>query len=257
MARPGQAFTDVARGIHKAVQEILGGRSASTGERTQRLPPIWNVPSMRSPHFTGRDDLLEELHCKLGSGSVALTAAHGMGGIGKTQLALEYAYRHAGDFDLVWWLRAEEPTTLLVDYAGMARALGLGLAHESEVAIVAHAVRRELSRREGWLLVFDNAKEPKEILHLFPDGNGRILVTSRHPTWPFATQIEVPTLSRTASVALLLARTRQRDREAANALAEELGDLPLALEQAAAYVHETSIALADYLKLFRSHRDVA
>jgi hypothetical protein len=146
----------VARGIHKAVQEIRAVQATApkvVGGRTQRLPPIWNVPPRRNPYFTGRDDLLDALHRELGaSARVALTGA---AGVGKTQLLLEYAYRHAHEFDLVWWLRAEEPTTLQEDYAALAGPLGLPEAGERELAVIAYAVRAELLRRERWLLVFD------------------------------------------------------------------------------------------------------
>jgi hypothetical protein len=218
------------------------------------LPPIWQVPLRRNPQFTGRHELLGELARKLAHGRVALT---GMAGIGKTQLALEYAYHHAHEFDLVSWLRAEEPTTLQEDYAAIAKPLGLPEAQERELAVVAYAVRRELSRRERWLLVFDNATEPKEVLPLLPEGTGQILITSRHPTWPLIASFGMSPLARAASVDLVLARTGQQDREAADALADELGDLPLALEQAAAYVHQTKIALGDYLELIRARRAVA
>ena len=155
------------------------------------------MPYLRNPHFTGRDALLDELHAKLTDGRVALTAMRGMGGVGKTQLALEYAYRHAGDFDLVWWLRAEEPATLLEDYAALAGPLGLAQAGESELAAVAAAVCQELARRDRWLLVFDNANAPDEIEPLLPrGGGGRVLITSRNPSWPFAAPLDVPTFSR-------------------------------------------------------------
>ena len=84
-----------------------------------------------------------------------------MGGVGKTQLALEYAYAHAGDFDLVWWLRAEEPATLLEDYAALAEPIGIAKAGEGDLAAVADAVRQALSRLDRWLLVFDNATGPR------------------------------------------------------------------------------------------------
>ena len=106
--------------------------------------------------------------------------------------------------------------------------------------------------------MFDNAGRPDELEHLLPQGGGgRVLITSRNRTWPFATLVDVPTLSRAASVALLLSRTEQHDRDAADALAEELGDLPLALDQAAAYVHETAITLGEYLRIFRGRQSVA
>jgi tetratricopeptide (TPR) repeat protein len=213
------------------------------------------VPYLRNPNFTGRDELLDELHSKLEHGRTALTAVRGMGGVGKTQLALEYAYRHAGDFDLVWWLRAEEPATLLEDYAALAQPLGLGNVGERDLAVVANAVCQELARRDRWLLVFDNATGPDDVRTLLPRaGVGRVLITSRNPSWPFAVPLDVPVLRREAAIRFLLEQTKQHDRDAADALANELGDLPLALAQAAAYVTETGVGLAGYLDLFRTRR---
>ena len=143
-----------------------------------------------------------------------------MGGVGKTQLALEYAYRHAGDFDLVWWLRAEEPATLLEDYARLAGPLGLAQAGESEIAAVAAAVCQALARRDRWLLVFDNANAPRrDRASAAEGGGGRVLITSRNPSWPFAAPLDVPTLSRAAAVGFLLERTGQTRCTAADALA--------------------------------------
>ncbi len=180
---------------------------------------------------------------------------HGMGGVGKTQLALEYAYRHASDFDLVWWLRAEQPTTLLEDYAKLAGPLGLTVTSEGELAAIAAAVRERLAHRDRWLLVFDNANEPEELEHLLPHAGGRVLITSRNPACPFASKFDVPTLRRPASVEFLLRRTGQDDDAAADALAEQLGDLPLALEHAAAYMVETGSSAAAYLLLFCTRRN--
>src|SRR5581483_1326391 len=83
------------------------------------LPEIWQVPYLRNPNFTGRDQILLDLHAALQSGRpAALTQAiAGLGGIGKPQLALEYCYLYASEYSVVWWLRAEEPTTLASDYA--------------------------------------------------------------------------------------------------------------------------------------------
>ena len=213
------------------------------------------MPYLRNPNFTGRDALLDELHAKLTDGRIAFTAVRGMGGVGKTQLALEYAYRHAGDFDLVWWLRAEEPATLLEDYAALAEPLGVGKAGEGELAALADAVRQALTRRDRWLLVFDNATGPDDVTGLLPKaGVGRVLITSRNPSWPLAVPLDVPVLSRDAAIGFLLEQTEQDDRNAADAVASELGDLPLALAQAAAYMTETGVGLAGYLDLFRTRR---
>jgi tetratricopeptide (TPR) repeat protein len=219
------------------------------------LPPIWNVPDLRNPHFTGRDELLETLHRTLTAGPTALTALSGMGGIGKTQMALEYAYRHQTEFDLVWWLRGEASVTLLADYAALAGELQLPEAAEPELATVARAVRRALERRDRWLLVFDNVPQEDVLRDLLPQGGGRILITSRNPAWDRATPLEVPLLARPSSVVFLLKRTGQGDKAAAVELAVELGDLPLALEQAAAFVVRQAIMIAEYLALFRARRE--
>jgi tetratricopeptide (TPR) repeat protein len=213
------------------------------------------VPLLRNPSFTGRDALLKELHRNLTEGRVALTAVPGMGGVGKTQLALEYAYRHAGEFDLVWWLRAEEPATLLEDFAALAEPLEIGKMGEGELAAVADAVRQALTRCDRWLLVFDNATGPDDVTDFLPRaGVGRVLITSRNPSWPLALPLDVPVLDRNAAIAFLLEQTGHHDCNAADAVANELGDLPLALAQAVAYVTETGVGFADYLDLFRNRR---
>ena len=182
------------------------------------------MPFLRNPNFTGRDALLDELHAKLTDGRVALTAVRGMGGIGKTQLALEYAYRHAADFDLVWWLRAEEPASLLEDYAALAEPLGVDKAGEGDIAALAEVVGQALARRDRWLLVFDNATGPDDLTGLLPRAaGGRVLITSRNPSWPRAVPLDVPVLSRDSAIEFLLEHTGHHDRNAADAVANELG----------------------------------
>jgi hypothetical protein len=192
----------------------IGG--AETVEKPVRfpgaLPPVWNVPDLRNPHFTGRDELLEAVHRTLTEGPAALTALSGLGGIGKTQLALEYAYRHRAEFDLVWWLRAEEPATLLADLAALAGELELPEAEGRELAAAALAARRALERRDRWLLVFDNARREEDLRELLPrGGGGQVLVTSRNPSWERVMPLEVPLLPHAAATAFLLERTGQDD----------------------------------------------
>ncbi|MBC8450035.1 MAG: tetratricopeptide repeat protein, partial [Chloroflexi bacterium] len=222
------------------------------------LPPIWNIPHHRNPNFTGRESLLAQLRAALMSGQpAALTQAiSGLGGVGKTQLAVEYAYRHAAEYDVVWWVRAEEPVTLAADYAGLAGKLGLPEQDAPDQRAVVEAVRRWLGQNAGWLLVFDNAPGPAEVRDYLPRGaTGHVLVTSRHPSWRgVARPLSVQVMERAEAVDFLLKRTGQADEEAAAALAEALGDLPLALEQAGAYVEATERSLSDYLKLFHDHR---
>ena len=222
------------------------------------LPAIWNVTHRRNPNFTGRDRLLKDLRAVLTSWKpAALTQAiTGLGGAGKTQLALEYAYRHAGDYAIVWWLRAEEPAKLAADYAGLAESLGLPEKDETDQRVISGAVRRWLQQNSGWLLVLDNARDPGEVRDYLPQApTGHVIITSRNPNWGgIASPLPVPVMERPKSVEFLLKRTDQDDEAAADALAEALGDLPLALEQAGAYMESTGRSLPDYLALFRKHQ---
>jgi tetratricopeptide (TPR) repeat protein len=222
------------------------------------LPPIWNLPHLRNPNFTGREDILAQLRSALTSGQpAALTQAiHGLGGVGKTQLAVEYAYRHAAEYDLVWWVRAEEPAALAADYAALAQPLDLPQKDEPDQRLVVQAVRRWLSQNTGWLLIFDNARRPEDLRdYLPPGGAGHVLVTSRNPAWRgVANPLTVQVMERSESVAFLLKRTGQTDKAAADALAEALGDLPLALAQAGAYIETNRTTFAEYLELFQSRR---
>ena len=221
------------------------------------LPPIWNVPHRRNPNFVGRDDLLDQIQRTLGSdGTAALTAIHGLGGVGKTQLAAEYAYRHAADYRIVWWFRSETPASLDADYSALAVALDLEEKHEREQAMVNRAVRRWLDGNGGWLIVFDNAQQAEDLGDYLPQGRGgHALITSRDPNWTRAARpLKVEQLARVESVKFLMQRTGQEDEAAADKLADALGDLPLALEQAGAYIETTGKPLAEYLALFQKRR---
>ena len=222
------------------------------------LPPVWNVTHQRNPNFTGRENMLEGLRKALMSGQrAALTQAiHGLGGVGKTQLAVEYAYRNMGYYDVVWWVRSEEPATLSADYAGLATELGLPEREAKEQEVMVQAARRWLERNPRWLLVFDNARKSEEVQPYLPQGgSGHVIITSRNPNWRgVGSTLHVEEMDMPKAVEFLLKRTGQRDEEAANALAEELGRLPLALEQAGAYMDVTGTSLRDYLRLFRLRR---
>jgi tetratricopeptide (TPR) repeat protein len=217
-------------------------------------PEITNLPAP-NPNFTGRDELLEVLGEELRRRTdVAVTQAraiHGLGGVGKSQLVLEYSHRHAAEYELIWWIPADRPTTALAALAALARQLGIQeMADQHEMVA---ELFDELRRRDRWLLVYDNAEEPEMVTPLLPPGGvGHVLITSRFRAWGrVAESLPLDVLPRLESSALLLRRTASHDEESATALAEFLGDLPLALEEAAAYVEETQIALADYLQLAR------
>lgn len=223
------------------------------------LPPIWNVPHNRNPNFTGREEHLTKMKAALNSGEpAALTQAiHGLGGVGKTQLALEYAYRSVAEYDIVWWIRSEEHTTMAADYSSLAEELDLPEKDATDQQVIIKAVKHRMEQIPKWLLVFDNAKDPAEVRKYIPQGEtGHVLITSRNPSWRgIATPLDVRVLKREESVDFLLKRTGYTDADAAGALAEALGDLPLALEQAGAYMEVKGRTLLDYLNLFTVHKN--
>lgn len=218
------------------------------------FPPVWHIPRAANPHFTGRDALLAEVRQTLLAGqAAALTALHGMGGVGKTQLAAEYAYAQRAEYQAVWWLNAETEATLANDLAALARALDLPEKDAREIPVIVAAVLRWLNGHTDWLLIYDNALNEAAVRAYLPQArSGHILVTSRDPNWRGVAQsLEVKTLDTEAAAKFLLERTGQADAAAARELALELGGLPLALEQAGAYGEATGQPLAAYLRLFR------
>ncbi len=214
---------------------------------------LWRVPYHRNPHFTGREALLEVLQATGHRPTVLVQTLAGLGGIGKTQLALEYAYRQAADYDVVWWVRADESAAMVQDLVTLAGKLNLPEATAQEPAQTVDAVRRWLERHDRWLLVLDNAEEPAALREVLPRrGGGRVLITSRRRDWSRLADVVV--------VAAFSASESQRflDRRGAKGetaeLAAGLGHLPLALEQAAAYVEASGISPERYLELFRTRR---
>jgi hypothetical protein len=173
----------------------------------------------------------------------------GLGGVGKTQLATEYAYRQASDYRIRWWIPAEQPAAIPSHLVALARQLGIPEQAEQTQAIA--ALLAELGRRDDWLLVFDNAEDPRDLHPYWPsiDHGGHVLVTSRNPNWqPLATPVPVNVLPRPDAMTFLQRRSGI-DNQDADQLAATLGDLPLALEQAAAYLEQTHTSPAEYLEL--------
>lgn len=223
---------------------------------------ISNLPP-RNPVFTGRDDLLTRLHQQLtassGEGSVAVVgqALHGLGGVGKTQLALEYAHRYAAGYDLIWWIAAENPLSIAAGLIRLAPRLNIPPTDDQEA--LAAAVLDALRARERWLLVFDNAEQADDLVAYQPaGGGGHLLITSRNPGWGTVGQaVQVDVLERDEAVWLLLRRIHDHDEASAAELADALGDLPLALEQAAAYLEQNGMRVRSYLAAYqRRHQQL-
>ena len=218
------------------------------------LPSVWNVPA-RNLNFSGRERELDELRSALNArvGAVAVLAVAGLGGVGKTQLGIEHAWRRAAEYELVWWVPAEVPAAIAGLLTPLAGHLGLPTEDPEVVVRLVHA---ELAQRGRWLLVFDNAEDPATLApYLPPGGRGQILITSRNPSWRgMGSTLDLDVWPQPEAVAFLLARTGGGDQDAARAIAAELGYLPLAIEQAGAYVDETGMALGAYRDLLASRR---
>jgi tetratricopeptide (TPR) repeat protein len=226
--------------------------------RQHEVTPVWNVPQ-RNQIFTGREELLTQLHEKLRSGTTAVLpeALHGLGGVGKTQIAIEYCYRHQEDYDLVWWIPAERLPSVRQAYVDLATHLNLDVSEPTvSVPAVREALRIGRPYRK-WLLVFDNAEDVEEIQRFFPtNGPGKIIITSRSRDWfQHANQLEVDVFRREESRELLRKRGPALADNEADEIAERLGDLPLAIEQAAVLLAETGMPISEYLRLFDEKRE--
>ncbi|MFD8694628.1 FxSxx-COOH system tetratricopeptide repeat protein [Kitasatospora purpeofusca] len=222
-----------------------------------RRPTVWGVPP-RNQHFTGRSAVLDRLRDRFGNGtgtaSARVQVLLGLGGIGKTHIALEYAHRFAADYDLVWWIDAEQPELVTVALAELAERLGLQVGDSVSAAM--EAAREALRRGEPtsrWLLVFDNVDEADDILRYLPDGPGHVLLTSRHSGWSRrAEALEVDVFERAESVEHLTRRLHALAPVQADLVAEAVGDLPLAVEVAASWLAETETPVATYLAQLRA-----
>ncbi len=233
-----------------------GGKKSKESEPRYpgALPPIWNVPQRRNPNFTGRQELLAQLHQLLNSGKhTALTQAiSGLGGIGKTQLAVEYAHRHKADYKITWWIHAEDPAALVSELAALANPLDLREKGERDLRVQVQAVLLWLEQNKNWLLIFDNVPEPEKVKDYLPRGEtGHIIITSRHQAWSgVASPLEVKVMPENEAVDFLLKQKDQTDRETAKKLAKVLGYFPLALEHVRAYIEGVGITLSDYYELY-------
>src|SRR6266567_1985639 len=263
------AFTDVAAGIRRVIEDLS---SLAASAPRAALPPIWNVPYPRNSFFIGRDEILTRLHTQLQAGhATALSqpqAIIGLGGIGKTQIAVEYAYRYHQDYQVVLWARAESIEALTSSYVTIATLLNLPEQEAQEQKITIQAVKTWLQTHSVWLLILDNADDLSLVPTFLPPAlGGHLLLTPRaFAVGRLASRLEVDTLSAEQGALFLLRRASliapdatlehisSKPRDLAIQVSQELGGLPLALDQAGAYLEATGTALAAYQQIYQQNR---
>ncbi len=257
-----------------ATNERLPRRGGASLTSQAEPPRIWNIPYPRNPVFTGREEILAQLARTLQPGTaVALShpyiqAISGLGGIGKTQIALEYAYRHRHDYQAILWVSAETRESLIASYVSIATLLRVPEHAAKKQAVIVKAVKQWLQAHHDWLLILDNADDLALLPEFLPPApGGHLLLTTRAAaTGRLAYRIEVETLSPEQGAFLLLRRAGKLPPEAALVqasepeitlamqLSEEPGGLPLAIDQAGAYLEETRTDVLSYRQLFEQHR---
>jgi Tetratricopeptide repeat len=244
---PGAVVAD--RGGTAIGQVVYQQRRGVTGKPVRLADP--------PPLLAGREDLLAELDTRLTGGESPgprTVALCGLGGAGKTSVALAYAHRHLAEVGVAWRFAAEDPTVLAAGFAELAAQLGA--RDDADTRDPVASVHGTLAAfPSGWLLIFDNAPDRAAVERFLPPaGRGRVLITSRNPNWPPGQVLDVPVLAAEVAAGFLVSRTGDADEQAATELATVLGGLPLALEQAGAYIQASGDSLVGYLTLFQQRR---
>jgi tetratricopeptide (TPR) repeat protein len=224
---------------------------------------LFHVPRPENPFFTGRDEDLAWIKRTLNAAhrNRARPAAllHGTGGVGKSEAAAHYAHQHRDEYQVVWWIDAERPATRDEGFSRLAETLGLPGFNPRDMAQTRAAVLQWMEGASNWLAVFDNAETYEDLQPWLPGRpGGHVLVTSRFDDWEFVADVLPVAVWDTPTAAQFLReRSRDGDTAASEALAKELGGLPLACEHAAAYVRQVGCGLAGYLRLLRQRFDKA
>jgi len=266
-----QAREALLTGVQRA--RARPARSPSfPGSVSPRFPgarlPLWLLPFRRNPFFTGREEVLRCLHDPFTTGTpTAVTQMiSGLGGIGKTQTAVEYAHRYQSEYRAVLWVRADSQQSIISSFVEIAHVLKLPEHDAKEQEQIVQAVKWWLRTYPNWLLIVDNADDLEAIDNFLPSGSGHLLITTRaHATGRTAHAVALETMDLDEGTLLLLRRAKlvspteslamvpERERTDAENITQELGGLPLALDQAGAYIEETGCRLSDYLERYHRH----
>jgi len=235
-------------------------------------PALWSVPSPRNPYFTGREEVLQSIHQILHQpcpdAIPQALAISGLAGVGKTQVALEYAYRFSSTYKAIFWLQAETYDILVSDLARLSQFLQIPQFPDRDDRYLLKRIKHWLGQHTQWLLVLDNLADFSLLMQLdLPSANGTVLVTTRSQfTGKLAHRLDLQEMPEEEGSLLLLHRAKvlavDQPLDAVSAetqrltreISHVLGGLPLALDQAGAYIEESGCSLADYLQRYKQQR---
>jgi nucleoside phosphorylase len=272
---------------HRAAQhasafafEILAKVELGEGKRSRSMPArfgaafpeVWNVSRRHKPFFTGRSHILKRLHdgftVRNEAGMIYPQALNGLGGIGKTQTAAEYAYQHRADYTAVFWVNADTQENLTRDFTTIARMLKRSEETIQDAASLLHTMMEWFMEHTGWLLILDNADELRLVDPFLPmAARGHILLTTRaQAVRALAQEVDLERLDPQDGALCILRRSgllrwdgrlgdaKKAHVETATTLSRLMDGLPLALEQAGAYTEETGCGLQKYLELYEDQQ---
>jgi tetratricopeptide (TPR) repeat protein len=217
--------------------------------------PIIGIPFSQNRNFSGRQNVLDLIRDKFTNkkSSIPIYAITGLGGIGKTQIAVHYSYEYANEYDLIWWIRSETDASISADYQALSDALLLPVKTKAEQMVFVNLVNNFLENTQRkWLLVFDNVESKERVEKFLPiKGNGHILITSQSRDWrEIASDLHLIPFTKEEAWEFLSRRIGEKDHEKSDKLTDLLGGLPLAIEQACAYMSKHGTPVEIYLKLF-------
>jgi tetratricopeptide (TPR) repeat protein len=261
-----EAFSSIVKGVKGVIDELKSTARMLSGEAPF---PFWNVPYWQNPFFTGRENILTDLQSAFASlqATLRVQALSGLAGVGKTQVAVEYAYRYMKQYQAVLWVHADAPEILLSSFVELAEVLGLPERNEASQPLIVKAVKQWLQRNVQWLLIVDNLEAIDLLRDLVPaPHSGHILVTTRsHRTGHLARRVDLEPMQIDDGALLLLRRAKRLSPDAllndaleteavlAKELSQVVHGLPLALDQAGAYIEETERGLSDYVSLYQQY----
>ncbi len=264
-----EALCDIANELRTIIEELSISPPSSQQGTVVGEQGYWGMPYRRNLFFTNREETLRHLHQRLHTQTTTVQAyaLSGMSGIGKTQTAIEYAYRHRADYQYVFWLTSDTHETLITDVVAVAEKLDLPEKKAQDQQITVRAVKRWLQQHRDWLLVLDNADNLKLVRDFIPhDVTGHILLTTRaHAFGGLAQRFALDKMGQQEGALFLLRRAGllAPDQTLTHASTTNItyaqhicalvDGFPLALEQAGAYIEEVSCSLKEFIDLYQTH----